>query len=278
MEFKQPRRKKTSFSNPDPKLVVPTKKLKWFEDDDEWLDLVHKVKNEKSDKKSDTKIKKLFSKKESAFDEPTKTTSKKGVKIVEKTKTKAKKIKKISSTKSLKNKKNIIFVSLPLLVLTGLLLNKFIINDNNVKDVAGTSKKVADKHTFLEPGDTPPYKILYPGGKNAQNIGKIIKNNSPSQNSTYSYVDVVAGVEINVTQQEINELIKNNPEKTLEAAAKANNQNEIISVDGVTVYLGTSAKGPQVASFIKGNLIIFINASDTISNETWAAYISALHS
>lgn len=165
-----------------------------------------------------------------------------------------------------------------ILVISGVVITTIHNNQKDAKSVAGVSTTGQTNEQIDIPEEAPKYKILYPGTKDSNTVGRIVRITPPNQSPAYTYVDNLGGIQINVTQQELPDSFKTDQEGQLDKLAKANNQNEIIQVDSIKVYSGQSTKGAQSITFIKGNLLIFIKSGNKISDEAWVAYISALHS
>ncbi len=182
--------------------------------------------------------------------------------------------KKISRLR-LSRKALVIVVVIALIVIS---TTAFVFFSKRSSKSTGVAIKNSDSKTTDLYEEKPTFKILYPGSKNSENIGKIVKISPPNQPAAYTYIDSIAGVQINVTQQEIPDNLKNNQANELEKTAKSNNQTNLIQVDGVNVYSGQSVKGVQSLIFIKGNLLITIRSASKVSDEAWVAYISAMHS
>ena len=279
MEFKQSSKKrKINFSDPvAPLKLAPKKTLKWFEDDKEWQDLRINVKKDVLNSKT-KKQRKFFAKKLRPFDDPTQVLPKKRSKVAKSIKTGTKRLK-TSPIKPFvkKNKKPISLVCI--LVVIGLFaLNKLVLDKNHSEaGVAGVSS-TANKTGNDLPREKPKFKILYPGTKNADTVGEIVRVSPANTASVYTYVDRVGDVQINISQQELPSNFKINQDGELEKLATSFQAKNIIQVDSIKVYHGSSTSGVQSLLFIKGNLLFTVRASQKISDETWAAYISALHS
>lgn len=151
-------------------------------------------------------------------------------------------------------------------------------NKKSSKAVAGASKTASSKADSDIPEEKPKFPILYPGNKSEKSIGKIVRISPPNQPPAYTYLDNLGGIAIKVTQQEVPERFKSDQEGELSKLATAYNQKDIIQVDSVKVYVGNSTKGVQSLIFIKGNLLISITSANKVSEESWVAYISSLHS
>jgi hypothetical protein len=269
MEFKSPKKKKISFTDQPQRIIQPTKKvLKWFEEDEEWKDLRSSVDNAQTGKRPKKGLRKLFSKSENPFDDSVKpevSRPKKqlGVKL------------KVFMRFIQKNKIAVAVVCF--VVVVGIfVLSKFVLNDNS-KDIAGTSVTAPKSGADL-PREKPSFKILYPGTKNDETVGEIVKVSPDGSAAAYTYIDRIGDIQINITQQELPPNFKINQDGELAKLAESFQQRDIIQVDSVRVYHGSSSSGVQSLVFIKGNLLITVRASQKVSDDVWAAYISALHS
>jgi len=227
----------------------------WFFDDPDWGTLAEDSKNSKNTKTS-------------AYDNPVEESVE--VKI------------KLAVPKKLVNffrkitKKNLAIGVATFILITGVyvVLNATVLKPDKFNpEVAGSNTPTSN----LLPREKPTFSILYPGDKTEETIGEIVRISPPGNDPAYSYVDEVAGIKLNVTQQQLPERFKTNTDSELEKLAKDFQQNELILVDSVKVFHGRSESGVQSLTFVKGNLLIFIRSSQTIEDDTWAAYISSLH-
>lgn len=246
MEFKQPRRKKTVFNSVNETIIKPKKSDLFEEDDDDLLELYSLI---AQDQKNTNKK------------------SKKGRGLVASSTKKT--IKKI-----VQKRKKLIFASF--IIVFGIIALTFILKDEP-KDIAGVST-TSQTHSGELPREKPSFQILYPGNKTAENVGETVKISPPENAPVYTYLDQLNGIQINVSQQELPQNFKSNQDGELEKLAKNFQANNVIKVDSIIVYHGANESGVQSLIFIKGNLLITIRSSNTISDDTWAAYISALHS
>lgn len=124
--------------------------------------------------------------------------------------------------------------------------------------------------------DAVTYQTVTPDGKPATSLGNWQRVSPKDREPAYAYIDSLDGVHISVTQQPL-------PEKFIEATdsqvaqlARDFNATQEIKASGVKVYVGTSAKGPQSALFIKNGLLILIKSQSKISDNAWARYAESL--
>lgn len=166
-----------------------------------------------------------------------------------------------------------------LLLLTGIVVGFAILDRNDYRDaaVAGSQEAARTPEDPL-PKEDLPFQILYPGNKDKQSVGEVVRISPDGNEPVYAYTDKISEVPIQVSQQKIPKAFEDNPSGQLEKTAKDFQANQVFSVDSVRVYHGKSSSGIQSLIFIKGNLLIFIKSSSELSQDIWAAYISAMHS
>ena len=81
-----------------------------------------------------------------------------------------------------------------------------------------------------------------------------------------AFADTIDGVPVSVSQQPLPEVFKKDTDAHLSELAKSYNATDKMNADGTTVYIGTSAKGPQSALFVKNNLLILIKSQSKIDS------------
>ena len=124
--------------------------------------------------------------------------------------------------------------------------------------------------------EAPSFTALIPEGKTIDSLGGWQKMTPPSGDAFYVYNDTIDDTILNVSQQTLPENFKTNPSAQLATLAKAYNANETFEIDGMKIYLGTSAKGPQSVLFTKNDLLVLIKSHKQVSDDAWAAYIKSL--
>ncbi len=127
----------------------------------------------------------------------------------------------------------------------------------------------------LEKG-TPSYTTLVPSGKNIDALGGWTRVSPPDHNAVYAYADNIAGVPVTVSEQPIPDTFKDSIDSSVETLAKSYSANRSISAGNVTVYIGTSAKGPQSIIFVKNNTLILIKSTSALNDGQWSGYIESL--
>ena len=128
----------------------------------------------------------------------------------------------------------------------------------------------------IEKNGTPNFAPVLPAGKTIEQLGGWQKLTSPSGDAFYVFVDSVAGVSVNVSQQPLPGKFKNNLTNEMTNLARAYNANVKLDANGTKVYVGTSAKGPQSVIFSKKGLLVLIKSWATLEDGTWITYINSL--
>ena len=123
---------------------------------------------------------------------------------------------------------------------------------------------------------TPEYTTILPAEKTIESLGGWTRVSPPKANPVFAYLDTVNNTPINVSQQPLPEDFKDDISEKVESLAQEYGASQKITVEGVPVYIGTSAKGPQSVIFSKNDLLVLIKSSVEISNDHWAQYISSL--
>lgn len=127
-----------------------------------------------------------------------------------------------------------------------------------------------------ETSNLPNFDPLLPRGKTIENLGGWQKLTSPNGDAFYVFVDTVNGVSVNVSQQLLPGKFKGDVTNKMTEMARAYNANTKLDADGVRVYLGSSAKGPQSVLFTKNGVLILMKSWATIPDADWITYIKSL--
>lgn len=272
MEFKdRPKQKRFDPDN------TGSQDLNWNHEDDEWGKLLGEVEKDVEKKRKRS----IFPRRhESSFDVPK---DKKPVQKVEINlkltlpKTKLKFLNKFRARKP----KTIYLAAALILILAIAVVGKTLLNHNKYKgsEVAGVTSSTDSKNGAQPqlPREKPPFKILYPAGKDASVFGDPVRVSPSNNDPVYAYTDNISDTEVILSQQKIPSSFEGNTSAQLEKVAKNFQATDSFSVDSVTVFYGKSSSGVQSLVFIKGNLLVFIKSPSELSQEVWAAYISALH-
>lgn len=138
------------------------------------------------------------------------------------------------------------------------------------------NKTASTKKVSSDSAKKPEYTTLLPGGKSIDSLGGWHRVSPPDRDPVFAFVDKVDGVQINVSQQPMPDDFKGDTTKNVAELAKSFNATEKIEADDITIYIGTSSKGPQSAIFAREETLILMKSQAKISNEAWAAYAESL--
>lgn len=139
------------------------------------------------------------------------------------------------------------------------------------RNADATSTKVLDVRS-----EKPTFQTILPEGKSIDDLGGWSRVSPPDSDPAFAYVDKIASVQINVTQQPLPPSLKQDTAGKIEELAKSFTANEKITAGEIVAYIGTSIKGPQSVVLTKNGLLILIKSVGTVSNQDWIDYIGKL--
>jgi heme/copper-type cytochrome/quinol oxidase subunit 2 len=126
----------------------------------------------------------------------------------------------------------------------------------------------------------PDYTTILPVGKTIESLGGWTRVSPTNRNPVFAFIDTIDGKQIFVNQQPLPPVfidkMGNQDESQIAQLTQGNTKNDKITVGQTTVYIGTSAKGPQSVIFGKNNLLVLIKSSVAITNDQWARYVNSL--
>jgi hypothetical protein len=122
----------------------------------------------------------------------------------------------------------------------------------------------------------PYYDTLLPAGKTIEQLGGWTRSSPTDRNAGFVYVDYIRVNRLTINQQVLPEDFKVDTKVQMEAIAKSLSASEILTVEGLTVYIATSSKGPQTVIFNKNGLLVFLRSNVKLSNDDWIGYINSL--
>jgi len=123
---------------------------------------------------------------------------------------------------------------------------------------------------------TPKFETLLPAGKTIASLGGWYRLGPSTSQPAYAFVDNIGSVQIDVSEQLLPDSFKDNTAEAVNQFAQSNNATQKLTAAGTTVYIGTSAKGPQSIILTKNNLLILIKSAEKLTNDQWIAYINTL--
>lgn len=166
-----------------------------------------------------------------------------------------------------------IFIGSLAVVTVGAIGSFIVLSLANNNSTAVTDSNYTSK--TLETGQ-PDYSVVVPDNKNINDLGGWKRVSPEGSAPVYAFADTIDGINIAISQQALPDEFKTNTAKEIEDLAKSFDASEILTIDNMSVYIGTSAKGPQSVIFSKNNLLILIKSTSKISNSSWASYIRSL--
>lgn len=123
---------------------------------------------------------------------------------------------------------------------------------------------------------TPSYATILPHGKSIKSLGGWYRVSPPSSDPVYAFADQIGSVPLDVSEQPLPDSFKNDTSEQVAQLAQSFGAGEKLTAQGLTFYIGTSAKGPQSIILTKNNLLILIRSTAILTNDQWIAYISSL--
>ena len=185
---------------------------------------------------------------------------------------------KISVKRRLNSK---IKISIAVLLLCGLTAYASIYIYSSLHKSTATVSTAASPQYFHETGTltkgTPSYKTLLPAGKTIDQLGGWTRVSPPDRNPVFAFADSIAGTPIIVSEQPLPSDFQTDATEQVSLLAEGYHASKHLKVGDVSVYIGTSAKGPQSVIFTENDLLILIKAQAVISDDHWVGYINSLH-
>lgn len=130
----------------------------------------------------------------------------------------------------------------------------------------------ADEATSL-----PNFTPILPKNESISTLDGWQKLTSPDGDVFYAFADTVNGVTVNVSQQQLPGKFKDDLSNQMTQMARAYNANTKLQADDdVTIYVGSSAKGPQSVLFTKNGVLVLMKSWAAISDADWITYVNSL--
>lgn len=123
----------------------------------------------------------------------------------------------------------------------------------------------------------PEFDTLLPNGKSIDGLGGWKRVSPPGAAPAFAYSDKIGNVTIAVSQQSLpDDFKKDTPAKMTELAKSFHASEKLTTANGTTVYIGSSARGPQSAILEIDQLLILIKSTGKIDDKKWASYVDSL--
>lgn len=177
----------------------------------------------------------------------------------------------ISYIRQLRFTKKTIIISAVVIAIIGLLALGLSINRYNTAKEADSSGNPNEVVQELE------YQTILPDGKSISELGGWRRVSPSKSDPVFAYTDRIGEASINVSQQPLPKSFIGDTDDEVAELAKKFNATTKIDAGGITVYVGSSAKGPQSAIFTKNSLLILIKSQEKIDDASWSKYIKSLN-
>lgn len=179
------------------------------------------------------------------------------------------KTKVLSHVRSVFVTKKAVVASIAVVAIVGSLAANAVINQQN------TAHKSDDGSDALV--ENIEYQTVLPEGRSISDLGGW-KRVSPSKSApVFAYTDTLDNISISVSQQPLPDSFKANTDDKVAELAKKFNATTRIDASGTTVYVGTSAKGPQSAILTKNGLLILMKSQQKVDDKSWTKYVKSLN-
>jgi hypothetical protein len=147
--------------------------------------------------------------------------------------------------------------------------------------VAGSILIINNRDKADEPTDVladvatePEFDTVLPDGKREETAsGKI---GYDPKRKVASFTDTLDTATITVSQQELPEPFKTNPDEEVKKLAEGFSATEVINESNPKAFLGNDVSGAQTVIFHKKGLLVFILSNKPVEKDLWAEYITKL--
>lgn len=123
----------------------------------------------------------------------------------------------------------------------------------------------------------PSFQTILPSGQSITSLGGWRRVTPPGEDPVFAYVDTIDTVAISVSEQPLPDTFKRDTQAAVADLAKQYNATTKLKAGDTTIYVGTSAKGPQSTILTKHNLLILIKSKSQVDNGSWTDYINSLN-
>lgn len=160
------------------------------------------------------------------------------------------------------------------LAITAAIITISVLSQQRPTEVTG--KKLTTVSEADRKAQVPQFDAILPSGKTIESLGGWTRVSPVDRNAVFAYTDVIRDNRIVISQQPLPEEFIEDTEGQVEALAQNDKATEKVTIGGQTIYIKTSAKGPQSIIFTKKNLLVLITSSVKLSNDDWIGYVNSL--
>lgn len=124
----------------------------------------------------------------------------------------------------------------------------------------------------------PTWQAVLPQGKTIEQLGGWQRVSPKEAAPVFSYADTLESIPLIVSQQSLPPSFRTNSDQQLSELAKNFNATNKLEKNNLTLYLGTSAKGPQSVLMIIDDVLVMIKSEQKIKDAAWLDYAASLRS
>ena len=121
------------------------------------------------------------------------------------------------------------------------------------------------------------FKPVLPPGKTLDSYKKKVARKSPDGSKILTFIEVLDGVDVQISQQQLPASFKADSIGELAKVATAFQANSVIQIDGQKIYHGYSERSRvQTLIMVRNNLLVFLVSSKKLEDTTWVGFINGL--
>lgn len=139
--------------------------------------------------------------------------------------------------------------------------------------LSGSQAPKEQPAVLSESTTSPNFDYTLPDGETAAIEGSV---RFDPQRKVVNYKDTVAGVGVTISQQQLPEGLKDDPQEKVKKIAADFSATRALTTATPTAYIGDSIEGPQTVIFTKNDLLIFILSANKLDDKDWAEYVTKL--
>jgi hypothetical protein len=141
----------------------------------------------------------------------------------------------------------------------------------------GSSASPQTSKNYTKPISAKPvFAGILPSGKTIEQLGGWYLISPPNREPAYAFADMIGNIQIDISQQKLPKSFQNDTAEQIAQLASSFGANEKLTTSENTIYIGTSAKGPQSIIFTRNGLLVLIKSSETLTNNQWIDYVNNL--
>lgn len=140
----------------------------------------------------------------------------------------------------------------------------------------GALNKQEKSSTIAGSQTEPTYSTVIPSGKSITSLGGWKRVSPDDRDPVFAYADKINNVTINVSQQPLPSDFKKDTSNKVADLAKAYGATHEVKIGSNSMFIGSSADGPQSAILTKNDTLILMKSTGKIPDDAWASYVKSL--